>query len=110
MAFDFLAFKCLRTLTVENVCWDADHVTALGTLRTTLTELAVRKCDITSVAAVLALQGGEITAAAAIEWPALLRLDLSWNRLAGLDRDIRLAPGNLTLLNMNQCQFFSRLY
>ena len=47
MSFDFLAFKCLRHLTVENVCWDADHITALGTLRITLAELAVRRCDLT---------------------------------------------------------------
>lgn len=108
LKYDFLAFKNLSRLTMTNVCFDGEHITSLGILRSTLKELTVHNSDVQAIVDVLlcdtphSTSDPSIPATPSLTWTSLISLDLSENKLKGLDRSIRLAPSLETLvLNKN---------
>jgi len=107
LTYDFLAFRCLRELVVENIIFDSHHVTSLGILRTTLEELRVRKCSIKQIADVLLcdIQHSQLDNELPVShaWTKLLLLDLSENDISCVDRSIRLAARLETLLLDANC-------
>jgi len=104
LTFDFLAFKALTKLRLHQIKLDSGHLTSLGILRSTLTELTVHDSGVLHVHHVL-LCDASLTdlnlASKAFVWNSLTLLDLSSNKLEGLDRSIRLAPGLQTLILTN---------
>jgi len=104
LTFDFLAFKALTKLRLHQIKLDSGHLTSLGILRSTLTELTVHDSGVLHVHHVL-LCDASLTdlnlASKAFAWSSLTLLDLSSNKLEGLDRSIRLAPGLQTLILTN---------
>jgi len=116
LKYDFLAFKSLSRLTVNDVQFNDEHITSLGLLRSTLCELIVHNCGIISVANVLLCDNPHYTLDTQIislpnmKWEKLVFLDISRNSLESLDSSIRLAPALETLfLNNNNINSLDHL-
>jgi hypothetical protein len=102
LQFDFLAFKSLSRLRLENLSFDPGHLTSLGMLRSTLKELTVVKSGIKTISEILLCDTphdpADLDLSNLATWTNLLHLDLSDNSIEGLDRCIRLAPAIETLV------------
>ncbi|XP_023335413.1 nischarin [Eurytemora carolleeae] len=102
LQFDFLAFKSLRKLVLENIRFDSEHITSLGILRNTLMELTIKESGVKTISEILlcdtAYNPADLNLSGAHMWPNLLCLDLSDNKITGLDRSIRYAPAIDTLV------------
>jgi len=116
LKYDFLAFKSLSRLTVNDVQFNDEHITSLGLLRSTLCELIVHNCGIISVANILLCDNPHYTLDTQIislpnmKWEKLVYLDISKNSLESLDSSIRLAPALETLfLNNNNIHSLEHL-
>jgi len=107
LKYDFLAFKSLTRLTVNNVQFNDEHITSFGLLRSTLNELSVHNCGILSVSNVLLCDNPhytldtQIVSSPNVKWEKLVLLDISNNVLESLDSSIRLAPALQTLILNN---------
>jgi len=104
LSYDFLAFKSLQRLEVWNILFDAEHITTLGMLRSTLKELIVCDSDVKTVSEVLLCDNphykpdSSLPISQSLTWTSLVLLDISNNSLDGLDYSIRLAPSLETLI------------
>lgn len=85
LKIDFLAFKSLTKLHLENLDISSDHITSLGILRNTLQILQATHCNLTSASQLLlcdvAHDNSEedltrLIATATYTWSHLLHLDL----------------------------------
>jgi len=107
LKYDFLAFKSLSSLEVENVHFNDEHITSFGILRSTLCELVVHNCGVVSIANILLCDNPhyvldtQIISSPNVKWEKLTLLDVSSNEVCSLDSSVRLAPSLETLILNN---------
>jgi len=106
LKFDFLAFKSLTELNLDNVAIGPSVISSLGILRNTIQSLNASNCKLMSISQLLLCDtihtSDDVTSliTPGHSWTALLKLDLSHNLLEATDASLRLAPG-LTELNLS---------
>ena len=104
LKFDFLAFKSLRDLCLDNIVLSPATISSLGIIRNTLGSLSARNCKLECISHLLLcdiLHSPEDVPSLLSpgnSWRALLKLDISHNHLQAIDQSLRLAP---TLVNLN---------
>jgi len=119
LKYDFLAFKSLSSLEVENVHFNDEHITSFGILRRTLCSLVVHNCGVVSIANILLCDNPhyvldtQIISSPNVKWEKLTLLDVSLNEVSSLDSSLRLAPGLETLIlnhnNINNLEHLTGL-
>eukprot|EP00092_Neocalanus_flemingeri_P029228 GFUD01031731.1.p1 GENE.GFUD01031731.1~~GFUD01031731.1.p1 ORF type:complete len:476 (-),score=131.34 GFUD01031731.1:170-1597(-) len=101
LKFDFLAFKSLTELCLDNLDISPAKILSLGILRNTLVTLSARNCSLGSISMLLLCDTIHTKddiptlVTSGHSWSSLLKLDLSHNNLEFIDSSLRLAP-NLT--------------
>ena len=106
LKFDFLAFKTLTDLCLDNCVVSPNTISSLGIVRTTLVSLSASNCKLESISHLLlcdTTHSPEDIPTLTIpgnSWSALLKLNISHNLLQHIDRSLRLAP-NLVHLNLS---------
>ena len=101
LKFDFLAFKSLSELCLDNMDISPSKISSLGILRNTLVTLSAKNCSLDTISMLLLCDTVHIKddvptlLTSGHSWSALLKLDLSHNQLESIDSSLRLAP-NLT--------------
>ena len=103
LKFDFLAFKSLTCLSLDNLDIMPSKISSLGILRNTLVSLSASNCSLDTISTLLLCETVHTQEdvptllTAGHSWFQLLKLDLSHNMIESIDLSLRLAP-NLTNL------------
>lgn len=104
LKFDLVAFKNLKTLQIFGMY--VENITNMGTLRSTIQQLAWHNTDSSQISEFLlcdCVHKTDILDDQSKSWPQLENINLSDNKLAAIDKSIRLVPNLKTLvLDRNQ--------
>lgn len=106
LKFDFLAFKSLTELCLDNLVIIPANISSLGILRNTLVNMSASNCNLACISQLLLCDTVhteddiQTLLTSGHSWNALLKLNISHNQLQSIDSSLRLAP-NLTDLNLS---------